>query len=83
MWPYVVTTAAVAAIVSAFLSYHWLTAPSPPGSDDEGSSMGIFFAKIILAGFVVVCTFIGASLGWLIGYLVRVYYPVSDEKRIA
>jgi hypothetical protein len=79
VWPYVVGTAAVAALASAIVCYRLWTAPTPAGVSDESSFGGELIVKIVMAGCVAACTGVGALLGWLIGYLVRVLLPLSSE----
>ena len=79
LWPYVLGTAAAAALASAFVCYRFWNAPTPPGVSDESSFLGGLFVKIVMVGCVAASTGVGALLGWLIGYLVRVLLPLSSE----
>jgi hypothetical protein len=47
--------------------------------NDESSFLGELVVKFVMGGFIAGCTVIGALLGWLIGYLVRVSLPLSCE----
>ena len=82
IWPYIVATAAVAGLVSAFVCYRLWTAPNPPGTDD-GSPAVALVIQILMVGFVAICAVIGGLLGWLIGYFVRVLLPLTHATRDA
>lgn len=81
LWPYIVGTAAFAVLGSAVICYRIWNAPLPPGVSDESSFLGELFVKIVMAGFIIASGSIGALLGWLIGYLILNFSPLSNEDK--
>jgi hypothetical protein len=71
IWPYIVGTALVAALSSAWYCYHLWTVPIPDTMSDESSAMGEMIVLFLLGVGVSLCTVMGALLGWLIGWMVR------------
>ncbi len=78
--PYIVAASFAGEFASACLCYRLATAPNPPGTDD-GSPAVVFVIKLLMVGFVVFSTVVGALLGWLLGYLVGVLLPLPCETR--
>ena len=76
-----VATAVVAALVSVLACYKARLAPAPTGTNDESSFLGEFYVKILMFGFVAICSVSGALLGWLIGYLLRALLPLPSQSR--
>ncbi len=79
IWPYIVGTAVVAALSSAGYCYHLWTAPIPDTMSDESSAMGEMIVRFLMGVGVIVCTVMGALLGWWIGWGVRTWSPLSGK----
>ena len=83
LWPYIVVTASFAVLASAVICLRLWNAPLPPGASDESSFLGELFVMIVMAGFIIASGSIGALLGWLIGFLIRKFSPLSSEEERA
>lgn len=71
IWPYIMGTALIAGLSSAWYCYHLWTAPIPDTMSDESSAMGEMIVLLLMGVGVIACTVMGALLGCLVGWIVR------------
>lgn len=71
VWPYTIVGCILAVIVTSYGGYRIMTDPVPLSVDDSSSPFGDLVARVVIAFVVVVCGFVGAGLGALIGYFIR------------
>ncbi len=74
-WPYIMVGWILGTVGSSLFWYRFLTAPLPPGQSDETSPLFNMILWPLIIGSVCVCSFVTASAGWLIAYVVRRLFP--------